>query len=86
MDVPLSNTAEQVAPQLMPEGVEDTDPVPVPAKTTESVGLLKFAVTVVLAVRVKLQSPVPLHTVAVQPVKLDTLLGVAITVIAVPTG
>jgi hypothetical protein len=35
--VPLANSAEQVEPQLIPEGLEVTVPLPVPAGTTISV-------------------------------------------------
>jgi hypothetical protein len=81
---PLPKGAEQFVVQvLIPIGSEETDPVP--ATTTVSVGRLKLAVTVVADVTVKSQVPVPLHTVAVQPVKFETLLGVAVNTIAVPT-
>jgi hypothetical protein len=84
-DVPLLKTAEQFVVQLlMPVGFDEADPVP--DTCTVSVGRLKLAVMVVLAVSMKLQVPVPLHTVAVQPVRFDALLGVAIAEIAVFTG
>jgi hypothetical protein len=46
---------------------------------------LKFAVTVVLAVKVKLQVPVPEQPAPLQPLKFETLLGVAVITIAEPT-
>jgi hypothetical protein len=81
--VPLLKGAEQFAVQfVMPGGLDETDPVP--ATWTVRIGRLKLAVTVVADVTVKSQVPAPLHTVAVQPVKFETLLGVAVITMAVP--
>ena len=89
---PLLKDAEQlVVHVLMPAGFEFT--VPVPVMVTVSVGRLKFAVMLELAVRVKVQGPVvPLQATTfafpeplLQPVKFDTPLGVAVIVMGVPT-
>ena len=45
---------------------------------------VKVAVTVVLAVRVTVQAPVPLQPPPVQPLKLESLAAVAVRVTAVP--
>jgi sporulation-control protein spo0M len=93
MSVPLLKAAEQFVVQfVMPPGFEFT--VPVPATTTVSVGRLKLAVRVELAVNVKLQGTmVPLQATTfafpeplVQPVKFDTASGKAVIVITVPDG
>jgi hypothetical protein len=76
----------------MPVGLEETDPVP--ATLICSVGLLKFAVIVVLPVKVKVQGPVALLQFAVKPLPFpllqpensDAPSGVASTETAVPTG
>ena len=81
--MPLSKGAEQFVVQvLMPAGFEETDPVPF--TTTVSLGWLKLAVTIVLSVKVKLQGPVPEQPAPLQPVKFETLLGVAVITMAVP--
>ena len=75
----------------MPAGLELTDPVP--ATLTVSTGRLKFAVRVVLPVKVKLQGPVALLQFAfkllplppLHPEKSETPFGVATTETAVPT-
>src|SRR5207253_1191692 len=61
--VPLVKLAEQVTPQLIPAGELVTVPLPVPALLTASakLGRLKVAVTVVAALRVTVQAPVPEH-------------------------
>ena len=86
--VPLAKLAEQVAPQLMPAGVLVTVPEPVPDLVTVSAKLFvdcaKLATTVVAAVMVRVQVPVPSHGPAPQPVKVEPVAGVAVSVIAVP--
>src|SRR5262249_11758285 len=63
--VPLSKGAEQVLPQLIPAGFEVTVPLPEPSRVTERVNCVapgvtpKRANTVVFAVRVRVQVPVP---------------------------
>ncbi len=84
--VPLAKVAEQVVPQLMPAGLLVTVPLPVPARTTasETPPTLNVAVTVVFAVRVTLQVPVPLHPPPLHPAKLEPAAGVAVSVTLVP--
>ena len=82
--VPLLRTAEHVATQLIPPTFDVT--VPVPNTKTVRIGRLKLAVTVVLAVNVKLQAPVPEHPAPLHPVKFEILFGVAVNTMAVPTG
>jgi hypothetical protein len=73
--------------------VEVTVPTPVPANTTLSVGKLKFAVMLVVAVSVNVQAPaallqfpVTLPVPLVQLVKFEALLGVGLIEIDVPTA
>ena len=87
IDVPLLKLAEQVDPQLMPEGALATVPVPVPASLTLNCteeGLrVKFAVTDAAAVRLTVQLPVPWQAPD-QPLKVDPEAGVAVSTTAVP--
>src|SRR5437016_2584324 len=84
--VPLVKLAEQVTPQLIPTGALVTVPLPVPALLTVSatVGRAKVAVTVVAAMRVTVQVPVPEQPPPLQPVKVEPAAGVALRVITVP--
>src|SRR5436309_2706383 len=84
--VPLGKLAEHVAPQVIPAGELVTVPLPVPALLTVSatVGRAKVAVTVVAALRVTVQAPVPEHPPPLQPVKVEPAAGVAVNVTAVP--
>src|SRR5207253_964531 len=84
--VPLAKLAEQVAPQLIPAGALVTVPLPVPALLTVSatVGRAKVAVTVVAALRVTEQVPVPEQPPPLQPVKVEPPAGVAVSVTAAP--
>src|SRR5439155_6091994 len=84
--VPLAKLAEQVAPQVMPAGELVTVPLPVPAllAVSEKVGRAKVAVTVVAALRVTVQVPVPEQPPPLQPVKVEPAAGVAVRVTAVP--
>src|SRR5438552_12579785 len=84
--VPRAKLAEQVAPQQIPAGALVTVPLPVPALPTVSakVGRVKVAVTVVAALRVTVQVPVPEQPPPVQPVKVEPATGVAVSVTAVP--
>ena len=77
--------AEQVAPQLMPDGLETTDPTPVPERETVRSGFTrKVAVTVLAAVidtvqvlAVPVQAPDHLS-------KMDPAAGDAVSVTVVP--
>jgi hypothetical protein len=61
--------------------------VPVPASATVRVtGGLNVAVTVVLALRVTTQEPVPLHEPPDQPAKVDWPEAEAVSVTFVPTA
>src|SRR5439155_18551266 len=73
-------------PQLIPAGELVTVPLPVPALLTVSakVGRAKVAVTVVAALRVTVQAPVPEQPPPLQPVKVEPAAGVAVSVTAVP--
>jgi hypothetical protein len=93
MGVFLSKTAVQLVAQLvMAVGLEETDPAP--TTVTVSVGRLKLAVMLESAVTEKLQIPVvPLHALGLpgplplpllQPVKFDTLFGLACSQRLVP--
>src|SRR5438552_2254003 len=70
----------------MPAGELVTVPLPVPALLTVSakVGRAKVAVTVVAALRVTVQVPVPEQPPPLQPVKVEPAAGVAVSVTAVP--
>src|SRR3989442_27767 len=84
--VPLEKLAEQVAPQVIPTGELVTVPLPVPALLTVSakVGSVNVAVTVVAALRVTVQVPVPEHPPPLQPLKVEPAAGVAVNVTAAP--
>src|SRR5436309_3078665 len=71
--VPLAKRGAPVAPQLIPAGELVTVPLPVPALLTVSakVGRAKVAVTVVAALRVTVQAPVPEQPPPLQPVKVE---------------
>lgn len=76
--------ALQVCPQLMPEGLLVTLPLPVPLKATVSTGeVLKLAMTEVFCVKLTLQTPVPLHAPD-QPAKKEFAVGDAVSVTWVP--
>ena len=84
--VPNVYVSVQSAPQLIPVGELVTDPPPLPANDTSkaNVFIAKVAITVVAAVIVTMQVPVPEHPPPVQPVKFELALGVAVSVTAVP--
>ena len=87
--VTVLKEAEQVVPQLIPDGLLVTIPLPVPALFTVNVYVLpaacivKVAVTVVAAFIVMEQMPVPEHP-PLHPVKLLPEAGAAVRVIVVP--
>ena len=80
------NELAQVAPQVIPTGLEETEPVPVPVLDTvsEKVCRVNCAVTEVPAVTDTTQVPVPEHPTPVQPVKVEPVDGVAVKVTEVP--
>ncbi len=81
--VPASNVIEQVGPQSIPVGLEDTEPVPVPFLETFSCccgWLLNVAVTACAASIVTWQVPVPEQPEPDQPVNVEPRAGVAVNV------
>lgn len=79
-----SKVALQVCPQLMPEGVLATLPLPVPARATVRVGeVLKLAMTEIFCVKVILQTPEPLQAPD-HPEKKEFVVGDAVSVTWVP--
>src|SRR5512134_3397213 len=71
----------------MPAGVLLTVPLPVPALLTVRLtpgDWSNVAVTVVAAVRVTVQVPVPVHPPPLQPVNVEPVAAVAVRVTAVP--
>src|SRR2546426_3524880 len=84
-DVPLTNAALHVAPQLMPAGLLVTVPLPLPADVTLRVySGVKLALTACAALIVTMQVPVPLHPAPLQPANTDPLAGAAVKVTCVP--
>jgi hypothetical protein len=93
-EVPDGTSVEHVGGQLIPAGDEVTVPVPVPALVTVTVcgvggggagvndARASFAAS---AVNVH-TGFVPVHAPAVQPPKVDSLAGVAVSVTELPTG
>jgi hypothetical protein len=85
---PLSKFAEQLVPQLIPEGVLVTVPAPVPAGVTvrvnEAPAVLNVAVTAVFAFIVTVQLAVPVQAPD-QPANVDPVPGVAVRVTLEPT-
>jgi hypothetical protein len=87
--VPVVKPAEQVAPQVMPAGLDVTVPLPEPLLVTDSVGLggavptLKVAVTDFTASMVTLQVPAP-EQAPDQPAKVEPKSGVAVRVTKAP--
>ena len=75
--VPKLNEVEQVAPHVMPAGALPTVPVPVPDLFTVRAKdwTTKPAVTVVAALIVTTQAPVPVQPPPVQPVNVEPARG-----------
>src|SRR6202021_1522813 len=72
----------QVVPQLIPEGELVT--VPLPVSLTESAkACANVAVTVSAPFMATTQLPVPLHA-PLQPLKIESLAGAAVSVTCVP--
>jgi len=84
-EVPALKFAAQVLPQEIPAGVDNTEPLPVPAFATVSANtfFVKVAVTDFAAVIETVQAPEPEHAPA-QPVKTESEVGVAVRVRLVP--
>jgi hypothetical protein len=84
---PLAKLAEHVDGHAIPAGALVTVPVPLPASVTVKVkfvvDLANVAVTMVAAVSVTTQVPVPSHG-ALHPANVEPLAGAAVKVIAVP--
>jgi hypothetical protein len=78
--------AEQVAPQLIPAGLEVTVPLPDPVLLTDSVKVctLNVAVTVVAALIVTAHVPVPEQPPPLQPANVDPPAAAAVKVTTVP--
>ena len=73
-----------MAPQSMPAGELATVPAPAPAVVTVRTNVgAKVAVTVVAAVSVTVQGPVPEQVPPLQPVKTELAPGVAVSVTTV---
>jgi hypothetical protein len=82
--VPCRKACAQLAPQLIPAGLELTVPVPLPAFLSVSVlSLSKLAVAAWSVLMVRVQLPVP-EQAPDQPAKRDPAEAVAVRVTAVP--
>jgi hypothetical protein len=75
-----------VAPQVIPAGLDETEPVPVPLFDTVrfSVFSVKVAVTEAAAFIVTTHVPVPEQPAPDHPVKSELTPGVAVNVTTVP--
>jgi len=79
--LPLAKLAEQTAPQLIPDGLLVTLPVPAPARVTfkANVGATpKVAVTACACVMATEHEPVPLQA-PLQPVNVEPAAGLAVS-------
>jgi hypothetical protein len=89
--LPVGNealAALQPPPQLIPDGLLVTVPVPVPALVTVSTDgtALKVAVTDLAWLITTTHVPVPLHPLPLQPPKVDPASGAAVNVTEAPFG
>ena len=77
---------EHVAPQVIPAGLDVTEPEPLPLLETDKVGVFKVKVASTERAwsKVTWQVPVPEHPSPVQPVKVELAFGVAVSVTTVP--
>src|SRR5207245_2717860 len=84
--VPLVMFVVQFVPHAMPAGVLVTVPLPVPALVTvrAEVGTSKVAVTAVAAETFTVQAAVPEQPPPLQPVKVESAVGVAVSVTTAP--
>lgn len=80
--VPWLNSAEHVAPQSMPAGLEVSNPVPAPDVPTVSVycNSVKLAVTLLAAVIGTTQGAVPVQPLPDHPSNVEPVLGEAVNV------
>ena len=87
-DVPTANDFEHELPQVIPVGLDATDPTPTPALVTVSVlgTALKVAVTVLADVIDTMHTPAPLQEPPDQPPKVCPSMGVAVNETTVPTA
>ena len=71
---------------MIPAGVLVTVPLPAPALLTvrANVGTSKVAMTVVVAFKVTVQGPVPVQPPPLQPLNVEPVAGVTVSVTAVP--
>jgi hypothetical protein len=84
--LPASYTAEQLAPQSIPPVLEATDPVPVPAVATVSVGVAMNIASMSRSVlSVIVHVPVPEQPPPDQPPKREPAFGVAVIVVVSPS-
>src|SRR5437867_4229285 len=80
-DVPMTNDALHVAPQIILAGLLVTVPPPLPAFVTVRVyNCVKLAFTACAALMVTTQLPVPLHPAPLHPLNTDPLAGTAVSV------
>jgi hypothetical protein len=81
----MSNIELHDEPQLMPAGVESTEPLPLPVLLTVSENCLRVnvAVTCCTVSVVTMQVPVPVHA-PLQPVNVESAAAVAVSVTIVP--
>ena len=83
--VPEPKLAEQVAPQLMPAGLLDTDPLPVPPRVTARVTRgINVAVTAVLAFNATVHALVPVHAAPLHPANTEPGDAAAVRTTVVP--
>src|SRR5438132_1394 len=82
----LGRLAASGAPKVMPAGLLVTVPAPVRALETVSVKVCRVnvAVTVVAALKVTVQAPVPEQPPPLQPPKVAPAAGAAVSVTVVP--
>src|SRR5439155_19294799 len=83
---PTLKLAEQLDPQVIPAGLLVTTPAAEPRVVTVSVTEIgaNVAMTVVAAVSVSVQVPVPLHPPPLHPAKTDPAAAVGVSVTVVP--
>jgi hypothetical protein len=84
--VPKPYACEQSRPQSMPVGADLTVPVPAPAFAIASVNCwsVNGAVTVTSSSTVTTHGPVPMQPPPDQPLNVEPVAGVAVSVTAVP--